>query len=305
MKFHNHLKALHYFSETARFLSIKEAAERLFVSQAAISQQIRLLENALGMPLFHRKHRALALTEEGAKLLPHLELAFDAIDSGVEGLVTVGDPNTIKLSLFPSFAARWLIPRLVRFYESNPSIAINLSMTDKLETFGSDGVDLAIRFGLGDSKDVHSQFLMKEYIYPVCHPTYFKEHNVKSIDDLKRLRLLDDTVSQISWDFWFSEKGIENPFHAKTNQHNRVRYDGSHYVVDSALSAQGVAMARHSLVSESINQKQLVRLFDEPVELKSQFHLCAPKHHFQLPKIQAFTQWVTKEMDEFCQNNPI
>jgi len=150
---------------------------------------------------------------------------------------------------------------------------------------------------------------MKDYIYPVCHPSYFKEHNIKTVDDLKNLRLLDDKVSNISWDYWFEKKGLSAHF-GHTDSHidksySRVRYDGSHYVVDSALSAQGVAMARHSLVSESIGQAQLVRLLDEPVELAAQFYLCAPQHHFEFTKIMLFSNWLTKEVNDFCERNPI
>ena len=299
MKYHNHLKALHYFLVTARYLSIKRAAEDLFVTQAAISQQIRLLEDALGVALFHRHHRALVLTQEGARLQPHLEVAFEAIEKGLDDLVSDNAPNTITLSVLPSFASRWLIPRLTSFYEANPTISINLSMTDKLEVFGSNGVDLAIRFGLGEYEGIESQFLMKDYIYPACHPAYFKEHKVTSTKLLGQLRLLDDTADNISWSYWLEKKGIEKK-QVDIKNNNRVRYDGSHYVIDSALSAQGLAIVRHSLVAESIAQNQLVKLFDEAVELDSQYFLCAPELHFQYPKIKNFSEWLRKEVDDFC-----
>lgn len=311
MKIHSHLKALYYFLITARHLSIKEASESLFVTQAAISQQIRLLEEFLGVALFHRKHRSLVLTEEGSQLLPHLEVAFAAIEKGVNELALDNDPDTLVLSVFPSFASRWLIPRLGSFYKLNPSITINLSMTDKYEAFGAQGIDLAIRFGSGVYDDIESQLLMKDFIYPVCHPVYAKENNIRVVEDLKRLRLLDDTVSNISWDYWFDKKGLAEMFGSEgasdsdADKFSRVRYDGSHYVVDSALSSQGVAMARHSLVSESIAHQQLVRLFDEPVELESQFFLCAPKHHFKFSKVQLFSEWLLKEVDDFCRRHPI
>ncbi len=317
MKAHNYLKALHYFVVTAKHLSIKQAAESLFVTQAAISQQIRLLEEALGVTLFHRHHRALSLTPQGLQLLPPLELAFESIEQGVNQFTADTDPNTLTLSVFPSFASRWLIPRLVRFYELNPSISINLSMTDKYEAFrgqngekngekgGGAGIDLAIRFGSGEYDGLQSQFLMKDYIYPVCHPRYVDEHNIAAVEQLNQLRLLDDTVNNISWDYWFDKRAIEKPLGPDGKPYSRVRYDGSHYVVDSALSAQGVAMARHSLVAEQITNQQLVRLFGEPVELDGQFFLCAPKHHFDFPKIQLFSEWLIKEINEFCTTNPI
>ncbi len=305
MKYYNHLKSIHYFSVTAHYLSIKKASESLFVTQAAISQQIRSLEEALGVALFHRHHRFLSLTLEGSKLLPHLKIAFDSIDKGIDGVISDNEPNTIRLSVFPSFASRWLIPRLARFYKQHPDININLSMTDKIETFG-EGIDLAIRFSIGEYKGLKNKFLMKDYIYPACHPLYLKEHNIKTIKDLKKQRLLEDTKSNLSWDYWLEKKSIEKT-HIETDDtsSNRDRYDGSHYVIDSALSAQGVAMVRHSLVAEAIEQNQLVKLFDEVVELEPQYYLCAPEHYFEYPKIKLFSDWLTQEVNDFCLRHPL
>ena len=314
MKMHSHLKALHYFLVSARCLSIKQAAEELFVTQAAISQQIRLLEEALGMALFHRHHRALALTPEGLQLLPYLETAFGAIEQGIDGLMVDNDPNTITLSVFPSFGSRWLIPRLGSFYKEHPSISINLSMSDKYEAFGSKGIDLAIRFGSGQYQDIKSRFLMKDYIYPACHPSYLEEHGIESLSALKELRLLDDIVSDISWDYWLEQKGIDRHEVESSAEveksgvkgaHNRMRYDGSHYVIDAALSAQGVAMVRHCLVADAVAQKQLVRLFGEPAELSAQYFLCAPEHYFQYPKIKTFERWLIRQVDEFSRQYPV
>lgn len=293
MKVLHHLKGLHYFLETARYLSIKQAAENLFVTQAAISQQLRLLEETLGVKLFHRHHRSLSLTSEGLILLPQIDLAFKAIEKGVLDLALDPNPNTITLSVMPSFASRWLIPRLGNFYETNPGIAINLSMTEALEEIGGSGPDVAIRFSLGDHQGMESKFLMKDYIYPVCHPSYIEKYKIRSFKSLKKLRLLDDVVTNISWDHWLNKNN------EKTDGLKRIRYAGSHYVIDSVLSAQGVAMVRHSLVAEILSQKQLVRLFDSAVELDQHFYLCAPAHHFNYPKIKVFSDWLLNQVNEF------
>lgn len=299
MKVYNHLKALYYFLVTARCLSIKRAADELYVTQAAVSQQIRLLEEALGVALFHRQHRAIALTQEGLNLLPHIELAFSSIAKGIDGLRADKDPTKITLSVLPSFASRWLIPRLGSFYEAHPGIAINLTMTEKLESFDRQDIDLAIRFGLGRYDDIESRPLMGDYLYPAAHPDYLKKHVKKNgIDDinkLKELRLLDDAISNLSWDHWLDKKG----FKKNRRELNRVRYEGSHYVIDSALSAQGVAMVRHSLVAEAVAQKQLVRLSGEPVELDYQYFLCAPRHHFDFSKIKIFSAWLLQQVGDF------
>ena len=300
VKYYNHLKAIHYFSVAAEHLSIKQASESLFVTQAAISQQIRSLESALGVTLFHRQHRALSLTREGTQLLPHLKLAFEAMDKGIDHVTQDKNPNVIRLAVFPSFASRWLIPRLASFYKQNPTITINLSMSDKYESFG-DGIDLGIRFIDHQDESLKNIFLMKEYIYPACHPLYAKEHNIQNLKDLKKQRLLEDVESILGWDYWLEKKKVK----AKDQNANRVRYDGSHYVTDAALSAQGVAMVRHSLVAEAISQQQLLRLFDEVVELDQKYFLCAPAHYYEYPKIKIFSDWLIQEINDFQQKHAI
>jgi len=297
MKFHNHLKSLFYFSVAAKHLSLKAAAEELFVSQAAVSQQIRLLEEFLGAKLFRRKHRAIELTAEGERLIPYLRSAFSDINTGISELNKDQDPNTLILSVFPSFASRWLIPRLGKFYKKHPRININLSMSDKYESF--DDIDLAIRFTANPSDDLKSIFLMKDYIYPASHPDFIKSQNIRVVDDLKHQRLLEDTNTHLSWDYWLKKTSFKQQLGEQSDINNRDRYDGSHYVIDSVLSAQGIAMVRHSLVADAIEQKQLVRLFNNPVELHAQFYLCAPERYFNYPKVQTFTNWIHEEVDQF------
>jgi len=112
--------------------------------------------------------------------------------------------------------------------------------------------------------------------------------------------LLEDTNNYLTWSFWLHKMQFnKKKFANLDNIQNIDRYDGSHYVIDSALSAQGIAMSRHSMVADAIQQNQLVKIFDMEVELNAQFYLCAPEHYFLYPKIQAFTQWIQEEVEEF------
>ena len=173
-------------------------------------------------------------------------------------------------------------------------------MTEKLEDFTDSNVDLAIRFSNGQHKNLVVKPLMKEYIYPVCHPDYLQNLKLKSIADLKNERLVDDidTFGFISWDYWLSSHG-EN----KKSFKNRQRYDGSHYVLEAALSKQGIAMVRHSLAAEPVKQGNLVRLFssltNNSVEVEQYHYLCAPEHHFQRPKVSFFCEWLQTEANAF------
>ena len=312
MNIYHHLKGLRYFFVTAELLSIKQASEVLSVTQAAVSQQVRLLEEALGLALFIRHHRALELTAEGAQLLPHLKIAFDAIEQGTESLLGDVDPDRITVSVSPSFASRWLIPRLGRFYEAHPDIAVNLSMTDKLESFSHNGSDIGIRFGRGEYAGLESRFLMKEFIYPACHLSYFDAQQIKCIEDLQGLKLLSDTAVELSWDYWLQKiklhlvaQGSESPKLAVEELAQRVKFDGSHYVIDAVLSGQGVAMVKHTLAAEIVAAGNLKQLFDYAAPLEQEFFICGPRHYFRRQKVIYFIEWLAHEAKQFSQQYPV
>jgi LysR family glycine cleavage system transcriptional activator len=300
------LKSLYYFSVVAEKKSIKTAAAELFVTQAAVSQQIKMLEKTLGLPLFKREHRALSLTTEGKRLAPFLSKAFNTINEGVKSLREDNTPNVLTISVLPSFASRWLIPRLSRFYSQYPDLTINLSMTERLEDFADSNVDLAIRFGKENPKNLHYKPLMKEYIYPVYHKDYKTESTLETIADLKKERLIDDIdiFGCITWNHWLTANQAD-PSAFK----NRQRYDGSHYVIDSVLSKQGIAIVRHSLAIEPIKQGNLTRLFTElnhsVIEIEQQYYICAPEHHYSQKKVAAFCQWLQLEAAAFSTDNAL
>ena len=300
------LKSLYYFSVVAELQSIKAAAEKLFVTQAAVSQQIKSLEAFLGLSLFKREHRALVLTREGQQLLPFLTEAFNTIETGVKRLREDANPNVLTISVLPSFASRWLIPRLQSFYGQYPELSINLSMTEKLEDFSDSTVDVAIRYTQHINGALLYKPLMLEYVYPVCHPDYLAQRSLSCIDDLRSERLIDDEdcYGFITWDYWLSRHGADAHLFKQ-----RQRYDGSHYVIDAALSKQGIAMVRHSLAAEPLKQGNLIRLLEgvdnSALEGEQQHYICAPEHHFGRQKVQAFCDWLHIQAEEFYRDYPL
>lgn len=298
------LKSLYYFSVVAEQRSIKAAAAQLFVTQAAVSQQIKTLEAALDLTLFKRKHRALVLTPEGRQLLPYLTQAFETIREGVQSLRDDDAPNVLTISVLPSFASRWLIPRLQDFYRRYPELTINLSMSEKLEDFSDGNTDLAVRFGQANERHLTIKTLMKECIYPVCHRDYWRQKPIKTAEDLHQERLIDDIdcFGHISWDHWFTVNGLD-----KEHYSQRQRYDGSHYVIESALSEQGIAMVRHSLAAELVKQGSLVRLFSDwdngVIDVTQQHYVCAPEHHFQRQKVSVFCEWLQVQAKQFIDSH--
>lgn len=300
------LKSLYYFSVVADEQSIKNAAEKLFVTQAAVSQQIKALEQSLGLSLFIREHRSIRLTPEAKQLLPFLKDAFATIQHGLKTVNQDSTPNILTISILPSFASRWLIPRLDQFYKQHPELTINLSMTEKIEDFSDSNVDLAIRFSNGEHDNLMIKPLMKEYMYPVCHPDYFKNQKLATLQNLQEERLIEDIdcFQFMSWDNWLNLQNKD-----PKNYKSRQRFDGAHYVIEAALSKQGISLVRHSLAAELIKQGNLMQLFVETnnhiTEVDQHHYICAPEHHFQRPKVNAFCNWLQESAKTFYLDHPI
>jgi LysR family glycine cleavage system transcriptional activator len=164
------LNALKAFEASARQLSFTRAAEELFVTQAAISHQIKSIEEFLGIKLFMRKNRALLLSEEGQAYYLDIKDVFNTINDATERLLARGDKGAITVSLQASFAIQWLVPRLNAFNTLHPDIDIRIKAVDKPESSLTEDVDVAIYYGRGHWADIHAEQLQKEYLVPVCSP---------------------------------------------------------------------------------------------------------------------------------------
>ena len=293
-----HFQHLYSFYQSAELGSFKEAAELMFISSAAISQQIRQLEEQLEVKLFERQHRKIVLTEEGKVLHQYARQGFTALQEGVQQISLDSNPNSLALSTLPSFAQHWLVPRLGDFSELFPDLSVLMLPKDSLIDFSKDQVDLCLRFGLGQYEGLHSEFLMADHLYPVCHPLYLKEHNIKSTADLDNARLIEDARPDMSWEHWLkitgSKVNIENP---------SLKYQGAHMVIDGALAVQGVALVRHSLAWKYIKQGMLVKIGDIEVRSSYGYWLCAPPAYFKRDKVVNFAQWIKEQTNIFWQES--
>ncbi len=186
------LKSLYAFRYAATYLSFKEAAEQLNVTQAAISQQIKTLEQAVGVELFERHTRQVTLTSEGHYLFEYTVKAFDLLEVGVKGITEDQNPNTLVISTLPSFASRWLVSRLGHFQEQEKEINIQLNPSIILSSFTDRHLDLAIRFGRGQYEGLQSQLLFKDFLLPVCHPSLI-DMNQPIKPQLLQLPVITDT----------------------------------------------------------------------------------------------------------------
>ena len=205
------LNALKAFEAAARHLSFTRAAEELFVTQAAISHQIKALEEYLGIKLFRRKNRSLLLTEEGQSYFLDIKDIFASISEATDKLLARSAKGALTVSLQPSFAIQWLVPRLVKFSERHPDIDVRIKAVDMDEGSLTDDVDVAIYYGRGNWPGLRSDKLHTEYLIPVCSPLLLTGPKpLRTPDDLTRHTLLHDT-SRRDWKAWFRQLDIDAP----------------------------------------------------------------------------------------------
>ncbi|MHC6528245.1 MULTISPECIES: LysR substrate-binding domain-containing protein [unclassified Vibrio] len=285
------LQGLYYFYTAAELGSFKLAAEALFVTAAAVSQQIRQLEDWLGVELFIRQHRRVKLTAEGGILYQQTKRGFDHIQDGVRQVNQDPNPNQLSISTLPSFAQHWLVPRIGQFRQQHPELAMLIEPRNELINFQDSNVDICIRYGRGHYPNLESRLFMDEVLYPVCHPLYQQQHDIYQLDDLHRAELIEDTWPDINWDVWLKNIGqLPKP---------TIQYHGSQFVLEGALAVQGVALTKHSLAFRYIQEGKLVRIGDIALRPEYQYYLCAPAGYFRRPKIALFCEWIEEQAAQF------
>ena len=287
------LNALRAFEAAARHLSFTKAAGELNVTQAAISHQIRALEDWLGMPLFRRQNRALLLTDAGQSYLPAMREAFDLMQQATAKLRQRDRSGALNVSTFTSFAAKWLMPRLGRFTSAHPEIEIRLGINDTLLDFGSDEVDVGVRYGRGDWKGLHIELLMTEEVFVVCSPKLLEgEHPLREPADLRYHTLLHDDLPE-DWSTWLDAAGVDDS--VKVRARGDLVFNHSEMVLQGAAEGLGVALGRSALVADDLAAGRLVKPFDLQLPTQSAYYVVYSENAGDRPKIKAFTEWLHEE----------
>jgi LysR family glycine cleavage system transcriptional activator len=281
------LNALRAFEASARQLSFTRAAEELFVTQAAISHQIKALEDNLGIKLFMRKNRSLLLTEEGQSYYLDIKDVFNALHDATEKLLARGAKGAITVSLQPSFAIQWLVPRLNTFNLLHPDIDVRIKAVDQPENSLTEDVDLAIYYGRGRWSGIHAEQLHTEYLIPVCSPLLLSGSKPLSIiDDLANHTLLHD-ASRRDWKRWFKHVDFKGG-----NVNHGPIFSHSAMVLQAAIHGQGVALAHSVLAKPDIDSGRLVCPFKEVLISKNSYYIVCRERQLELGKIAAFREWV-------------
>jgi len=288
-----HLTALRAFEAAARHLSFTLAAEELHVTPAAISQQIKQLEEYLGVSLF-RRGRNLALSDAAVAALPQLSEGFDLLEKAVIRLQGGNDDGPLVISVPPTFASRWLMARLDDFQSHHPEIELHLHASRRLVDFSMEEVDVAVRFSSGAFPGLHADRLMAEAIVAVAAPSLAA--TIADPADLLTHTLLNDDARSWDptfpdWDTWLSSLDV-------TGQLRLRHFSDSNLVIEAATAGLGVALMWHSLVADELRAGRLVRLFGSTLPTSHGYHLVVPPNRLLVPKIAAFREWMLRQAQQ-------
>ena len=292
------LNALRAFEVIARHLSFARAAEELHVTPAALSHQIRGLEQEVGVSLFHRRTRAIELTEAGRLIYPGIHAGFQSLRNAIGQIERARDHNVLVISATPGFVAKWLMPRLWRFLHAHPDIDPRVSASFKLADFAAEGVDVAIRLSKGIvPPDLHGETLFDDSMLPVCSPRLV-EQGLRSAADLPRFPLIHYDIAtsmQVSpvWADWFAVAGLEG-----VDGTRGLRVSAADHALEAAVAGAGVALSHKLIASDDLHSGRLVTPFGPELPLRSGYHFVCPKGYETRPMVRAFRDWLFAEMEE-------
>lgn len=291
------LHALRAFEACARLLSFSKAAEELGVTPGAISQQIRALEAHVGAPLFKRIGRGVVLTDPAQSALPLIHDAFAKLSEAGHLMRQPARKGRIAVSCAPSFAAKWLAPRLARFQEDAPDVEIWIASDMRLVDFATSETDFAIRYGAGDYDGLKAEKLLEESVLPVCAPVLIAgARAIRRPEDLKAATLIhdespDNDPSCPTWPMWLASRGLDFESGRKG-----PRFNQSALALEAALAGRGVALAKRAIAQADLDTGRLVAPFaDGAASVDFAYWIVWPKGRHLRQEVRAFIAWLKRE----------
>ena len=286
------LNALRMFDAAARHLSLTRAAQELHVTQAAVSQHIRNLEERLGKPLFRRLPRGLALTDEGQALWPVVTQSFERIQQSLQQVAEPRPREILTVGVVGTFAIGWLIPRLSQFQQLQPHIDLRLLTNNNRVDLAGEGLDAAVRFGDGAWHGTHAQMLLRAPLSPMCTPALAQQ--LREPADLARQSLLRSYRSQ-EWEGWFA--GLEQTAPLARG----AMFDSSLTLAEAAAQGAGVALLPTRMFEHMLQQGRLVRPFAHEVDTGA-YWLTLLKSRPASGALQVFRQWLLAQLQADSEN---
>jgi LysR family transcriptional regulator, glycine cleavage system transcriptional activator len=287
------LSSLRSFEAVARQLSFSRAAEELHVTPGAVSQQVRSLEELLGTRLFDRTRRSVVLTDAAVRMLPDIQAGLEMLARAIAKKSSPSADRTLTISVAPSFASKWLVPRLPMFYERHPEIDLRISATVGLADFKRDKVDLAIRLGHGSYQGLHAEPLFSEALTPFCSPELMqRKGGLKKPDDLRKHRLIHDTSipgggEHHAWEQWLRLAGANN-----VSAQRGTRFTLAELAMQAAIDGAGVVLGRVVLAEADVAAGRLVRPFKVALPLDVSYFLVRLNAGPPRREMQCFREWL-------------
>lgn len=292
------LNGLRAFEAAARHLSFAKAAEELRVTPAAVSYQIRSLEDRLGIKLFRRLNKAVALTDAGAQMFPDVKAGFEGFQRAVDRVGNpVRDDRVVTVTISPHMAAKWLVPRLSKFIDRHPEIDLRIAASNFTVDLATDRADVAIRWNLGDNKGLIFDKLMNEAVTPMCSPELLSGDKPIRVpaDMLQHTLIHDDTLArhwpgESAWSKWLVLAGLsERPAGAG------MHFDHSDHCLDAAIAGSGVVLGRKAMASRDLELGRLVAPFDLALPFRGGIYSVTTARKAANPDVHAFRQWLREE----------
>lgn len=281
------LPALAAFEAAARHQNFAHAAEELHLTASAVSHHVRRLEARLGVPLFQRHARGVALTAEGRQLADTAGSALADMEDVLRGLRAARDAGpVVRIATLHSWSCGWLLPRLPAFAAGHPDIALSIETGFALARFDDSGPDLGIRHGAGQWPGLTAQPLMQEDLFPVASPAMRGVDRLRRAADIAKLPLIADTARQ-GWHDWFRAAGVRG-----ASVVERYRFSDSNAALTAAALGLGVALARERIVAPFLEDGSLVTLPGPRLRGRWSYWLIRPSHRRLRPPAQAFADWL-------------
>lgn len=287
------LNGIRAFEAAARHESFTRAAEELYVTPAAISQQVKALEGWLDVELFQRRPRGLSLTVAGKRYQARLTDILDRLAEATEAVKSTGRTTVLTVSTTPGFAAMFLTPRLWNFTNAHPDMDIRVSVSSKPADLVRDGVDVAIRYGRGADPGLMAELLVKDSVTPVCSPQLLEgPRPLREPSDLRHHVLLhnDSPVVagyRVDWDDWLQAAGVQG-----IPSHRGLHFDEPNLVTQEAIAGRGVALGHLALIGEQLRAGRLVQPFELVLAGRSDYYIVYQLGADEQPKVKAFVDWL-------------
>jgi LysR family transcriptional regulator, glycine cleavage system transcriptional activator len=283
------MSQLRAFESAARNMSVSRAAIELHLTQSAISRQIHQLEEMLGVALFSRIRQRIVLTEAGRIYSAQLRTCLESLSAATLGALTQGGAaDVLNLAVLPTFATRWLIPRMTKFMANHPQLTVNFSTRTEPFDFEREPFDAAIHFGRGFWPNASCDVLLSESVVPVCSPAFKRTNRIQFPDHMAKQTLLQQSSRPNQWAEWFEQIKVDCTYPMRG-----PRYEQFSMLAQAAVCSQGVALLPELLIEDDLESKRLVVLFHEPLSTTNAYYVVVPDATAQKPAVIAFQQWIT------------